>query len=379
MASNQTTILVISDDEAEVSRLRGLLDYRWDGSFRLFQVEDVDTALRLAKEKRADVILLDLALEHTGGLASFLKVYGRLPETPIVVLSGTDDESLAMKAVQAGAQDYLVKTSLSEQLLVRSLRYAIERARREQAEESLRMTSAKFRVARDIQRRLFPARSPQIEAIDVAGTSIPADETGGDFFDYIPLADGSLAVAIADVSGHGLGAALLMAQTRAYLRALAMNHDDVGQIVSLANRVLIEDTQGRHFVTLLLGRLDPATKSLTYAGAGHSGYLVDPDCGGRLLESTGLPLGVEDELVVPCAGPISLAPGHVVLFCTDGIPEAQAPDGEMFGMSRALEVVRANAQRSAGEIIAILCDAVQRHTAGKPQGDDITVVAIKVC
>src|SRR5689334_12404981 len=134
MQDRATTILVIDDDAADVSLLRNLLDYRWDGRFQLIHVEDLATALGVVGQKRLDAILLDLALPDSHGLEAFLKLYGRCPTTPVVVLSSFDDEALAMKAVQAGAQDYLVKGQFSEHLLVRSLRYAIERAGRENAE-----------------------------------------------------------------------------------------------------------------------------------------------------------------------------------------------------------------------------------------------------
>jgi serine phosphatase RsbU (regulator of sigma subunit) len=377
MPTRLITVLAVSDDQRDVTLLQGLLDYRWDSAFKLLHVEDIDSAVRLVRDKRVDAILLDLSLREGNGLAGFLKLYARAKGVPIVVLSSVDDESLAMKAVQAGAQDYLFKRLLNEQLLVRSVRYAIERAGREQAEETLRMAGAKLRVARDIQRSLFPTGDAAIPGFEAAGTSIPADEAGGDFFDYFPLAGGSLGVVVADVSGHGLGAALLMAETRAYLRALAVTHDHPGRVLTLANRILIGDTQGRHFVTLFFARLDPADRTITYAGAGHAGHLVDPAGETRLLESTSLPLGIEESLVVPCAPSIPLTPGQIVLICTDGITEAISPGREMFALPRALRAVREAAGGGARQIVDALYRAVDRHTAGQPQNDDITALAIK--
>lgn len=378
MNDRVTTILVIDDDQADVSLLRNLLDYRWDGRFRLIHVEDLETALAVGGKQHVDVALLDLSLPGGHGLECFLKLYARLPGVPIVVLSTYDDEALAMKAVQAGAQDYLVRSHLSEQLLVRSVRYAIERAGREQAEETLRMTNAQFRVARDIQRSLFPTQPPSVPGLDLAGMSRPAEETGGDFFDYLPLRDGALGVVIADVSSHGLGSALLMAETRAYLRALSMSHDDVGEVLTLANRILAEDVNGKHFVTVFFARIDPTRRTLVYAGAGHAAHLISAAGEPRLLSSTCLPLGIDRQIVVPTAREIAIAPGDVLFLCTDGIQEAQSPTLKMFGMKRALEVVQRHAEHPAAAIIAALHEAVAAHLAGRSPHDDMTTVAVKV-
>src|SRR5205823_5922806 len=142
-------------------------------------------------------------------------------------------------------------------------------------EKVLRAKEVEFRVARGIQQQLFPRTAPGVAGFDIGGASYPAEATGGDYFDYIPLCDGALAVAIGDVSGHGLGPALLMASLRASLRALARVHADVGEILRLANTTLSEDA-GEHFVTLFLARLDPHSHSLVYASAVHeAGYLLD--------------------------------------------------------------------------------------------------------
>src|SRR5262249_24422041 len=150
-----------------------------------------------------------------------------------------------------------------------------------------------IRIARQIQQKLFPAAALPLAGIDIAGASFPAEATGGDYFDYIPMDDGGLAVVIGDVSGHGYGPALLMAEVRAYLRAFPPTRTDVGEIVRLVNRALSGDTDDR-FATLLLARLDPRSRTFVYASAGHvPGYLFSSD--GEIipsLPSTGIPLAV---------------------------------------------------------------------------------------
>src|SRR6185369_7353340 len=117
-------------------------------------------------------------------------------------------------------------------------RDAIERRERKRAEEELLETQEQFRVAREIQQRLFPKSSPPAGPFDIAGASYPAEATGGDYYDYLPMVDGCVGIVVADVTGHGVGPALLMAETRAYLRTLAVNATDVGEILMRANQVL---------------------------------------------------------------------------------------------------------------------------------------------
>ncbi len=378
MQDQVTTILVIDENSGDVSLLRSLLEGCWDGRFRLIHVEDLASSLEVFEKERIDAVLLDLSLPDSQGLRTFLRVQGRNPRAPVIVLSTHEDESLAMKAVQAGAQDYLVKSRLDDQLLVRSLRYAIERSAREYAEEALRVSAAQFRVAREIQSRLFPSDAPQLPGFDIAGVSFPADETGGDFFDYIPMANDTVGIAVGDVSSHGLGSALLMAETRAYLRALALAHNDVGEILTAANRLILSDAEGTYFVTLFLGRLDPRRRTLDYAAAGHSAFLVEASGATTLLNSTSLPLGIEDELVVDHSPRLELLPGQTILICTDGIHEALSEDRQMFGTDRILEHLRLSHHRTADELITALHDDVQQFVGDGPQADDITAVAIKV-
>ena len=146
-------------------------------------------------------------------------------------------------------------------------------------------------AAQQIQEHLFPERPPGLAGFDIAGASFPAEFTSGDYYDYIPLPEMCSAIVVGDVSGHGLGPALLMASTRSILRSIARTTGDVSEILTLANRFLREDTQPDHFVTLFLGRLDPHSRQFSYVSAGHpAAYVLDTS--GKVkarLESTALP------------------------------------------------------------------------------------------
>ena len=205
----------------------------------------------------------------------------------------------------------------------------------------------------------------------------------GDYFDYVRLRDGTLAIAIGDVCGHGLGQALLMAETRAYLRSLARVHDDVGVILTTLDRLIAPDLEPGRFVALLLARIDPRTGVLQYANAGHEpGYLLDASGAIKLvLGSTGPPLGLPDEVnptrIVSASPAIPLAYGDVLALLTDGIAEAESPDGVPFGSNGALHVIGGHAEASAQTIVDGLTSAVRAFHEGSAQRDDITMIVCK--
>jgi serine phosphatase RsbU (regulator of sigma subunit) len=249
-------------------------------------------------------------------------------------------------------------------------------ARADKLQRVVAQTEEQFRLARQIQQRLFPNGAPRLAGFDVAGVCHPADATGGDYFDFIPMAGGTLGVAVGDASGHGFGPALLMAEVHASIRALALAHVDVGEILTLANRLVCEDTADEHFVTVFLACIDPHERTLVYASAGQQGFIIDERGGMTKLDSTGLPLGVEPTAIIECAPTIHLDDDCFVLLITDGIFEAKSPDGCLFGIERAFDLVKTNRHLPATKISQLLCQAV-RLFAQNGHRDDITAVVIK--
>src|SRR5262245_21470072 len=226
-APREVRVLLVEDNRGDARLIQEYLAEVEGLAFRLECADRFAAGLDRLARGGIDVVLLDLSLPDARGLETFVRLHAECPGVPVVVLTGFNDEVLAVKAVQEGAEDYLVKGYVNGNLLARSLSYAIERFRRRVAERALRETHEQLRAAREIQQRLFPASAPRLPGLDVAGASFPADATGGDYFDYIPVADGSVGVVVADVTGHGFGPALVMASARAYLRALAQTHTDV--------------------------------------------------------------------------------------------------------------------------------------------------------
>jgi phosphoserine phosphatase RsbU/P len=371
-------ILLVEDDPDDVWVMRNLLGDRWEEPFDMVQVELLSAAIERCREDRFDVVLLDLTLPDSQGLETFFAMHAHVGDVPIVVLSAYNDEQSAVKAVQAGAQDYLVKGQVTDHAVVRSIRYAIERNRRYRAEEAMRDTSEEFRAAQEIQRRLYPGESPRLPGFDIAGALYPAKATAGDYFDYIPMLGDCLGVVVGDVSSHGMGPALLMSETRACLRTLAQVHTDVGEILTRANRLLAADASDFHFVTLAMDRLDPADRSMVYASAGQRGYLLHADIEVTILDSTSLPLGVRADTVVPAASTIMLHPGDLFTFFTDGVVEAESPGRVRFGVARALQIIRSERDKPAAEIIEVLRQQVLGFCRSQPPADDITIVVVKV-
>ena len=249
--------------------------------------------------------------------------------------------------------------------------------------ERLRQQKHAFEMecAARVQRGLYPQAAPSLERYDIAGAVFPADETGGDYFDYLMMPDGGLAIAIGDVCGHGLVSALIMAETRAYVRSLAANYSDPGEILGRLNSFLLDHLGSeRQYVTLFLARLDPAGGHLTYASAGHTdGFVMTANGEMRTaLPSTGLPLGMFPWASYPSGQRVPLDSGDTVVLLTDGITEAEAPDGTVMTAERALEVIRAHRTDPSAVIVRHLRDFVAEFTEGRPQPDDLTIVIAKV-
>lgn len=253
-------------------------------------------------------------------------------------------------------------------------------AERKKAEQELRENQEQFQLAREIQQRLFPKIPPQIPGYDIAGASFPAEATGGDYFDYLSLTDGFTALLVGDVTGHGVGPAMLMAETRAYLKILSKNRCGLSDILTRANRVLADDVSYERFVTLLMVKLNHHSNQICYANAGHPpGVILDEHGSVKYqLKRTGLPLGLHPETVYPPETSIDLAPHDLVLLMTDGVEEAMSPHEEFFGSERLLAVARKHLRTPAHKIVNHIYEEVRRFSQNAQQLDDVTIIALKV-
>jgi phosphoserine phosphatase RsbU/P len=245
------------------------------------------------------------------------------------------------------------------------------------ADVALQVTHEKLRVARNVQQGLLPQSSPQIAGYDIAGCYESADMVGGDYYDYITMADGRMGIVVADVSGHEIGASLLMAKTRAYLRALAKSDDDLETLLGRLHEFLVVDTQDKWFVTMFFAALNPETSAVEYAGAAQQAHLIRQDGTVIVLKSTSTPLGVFADHPPRCSPSITLLPGDLFVALTDGYIETRSPTGEQFGNDRMLSLIREHRGLTAVEILDRLKEAVQIFGASAPQADDLTAVIVR--
>lgn len=236
-----------------------------------------------------------------------------------------------------------------------------------------------LRIAREIQQRLSQTKL-SIPGFDIAGAIYSALETSGDYFDFIHTDDGHVLLAVGDVCGHGIGAALIMAETRAYLRAFAKNESNPAALLSLLNKELNSDLDEQHYVTLILARIDPAQKLLDYANAGHiPAYLLN-SAGAvtQVLTSTGMPLGFMAGEIYTQSEAITLNSGDILTLLSDGVTEALTNDEDEFGHERMIRIINKQHKDSAQQIADQLIREVCLFTDQPYQEDDITSVICKV-
>jgi sigma-B regulation protein RsbU (phosphoserine phosphatase) len=252
------------------------------------------------------------------------------------------------------------------------LAVAVQNARRFEHErhERQRMTREEHE-ARAIQQALLPKSSPYIPGFAISGLSIPAGAVGGDWYDFISFDDGCWGLVLADVSGKGTAAALLMSATRGMLRSLAQTCSGPGEVLTRLNRLLVEDFPCGKFVTMLLAVLNPSARELTFSSAGHLRPLLVDDQGARFLDSErGMPLGLGigefSESRVP------LSKGSRLVFYSDGITEATGQSEEEYGAER----MRDHVLKPEASAESILAD-VRAFANGEGLHDDATVIFVR--
>ena len=234
-----------------------------------------------------------------------------------------------------------------------------------------------LQIAKEVQAALLPAANPSIEGFDIAGTHVPSWEIGGDYFDYLPQPDGRLGVAIADVSGKGVPAALLMATFRAALRAQRVNDASLDVVADRLNRILLDSMDTSRFVTAFYGLLEPRTGAIGFANCGHNPPLLLRASGAReLLASGGPALGMWHEATFS-QGSTSVAPGDTLILYTDGVIEAMDASNEMFGLDRLEDLIRRRRSDSAQDLLKAVLDATRRFAGRAGYEDDFTLVIIR--
>ncbi|HVF56970.1 MAG TPA: GAF domain-containing SpoIIE family protein phosphatase [Pyrinomonadaceae bacterium] len=262
-------------------------------------------------------------------------------------------------------------------LLASQVAIIVEKAMlHEQLVEKKRL-EAQLEVARHVQLSLLPERDPVLEGFDISAYNFSTEEVSGDYYDFVKLHEDHLGLVIADVSGKGVPASLLMAFLRASLRAAIHIGYAPNVAMSKVNYLLWESVESHQFVTAFYGMLDGTNRTLAFVNAGHNPpLLLEGESGARFIERGGLPLGMfRDTRYYEYY--LTIEAGQVLVLYTDGATEAVSPDGEEYGRARLESKVRAHRGKSAREMIDHIYGDILEWTGGRGAGDDVTFVIIK--
>ena len=374
-------ILIVEDSENDTLLL--LHELRRAGYTPIHRrVETADDMAAALQAGPWDVVTADHTMPHFNSTAALHLLQKWNRDIPFIVISGTIGEEAAVAAMRDGAHDYLIKGQLTRFVpaIEREIAAAAQRRRQRELEWTLLAQHEQLRIAHEIQQRLFPPAKLALENFEIAGLSIPADETGGDYFDYIPMPDQHHGIVVGDITGHGLGAALLMAEMHVCFRTLAEHSINTSEIFQRANQLTKEDFGNFRFLTVLFACLHPPTRSLVYLNAGHpTGYVLNRHGIVRAeLKSSDMPLGVHPLGSFPQARSIMLETDDVVVLLTDGVLDALSTAANPNGDRRALDIVRQYRDEPAIQIVEQLCDTAHATETAQAHQDDITAVVMKV-
>jgi len=264
---------------------------------------------------------------------------------------------------------------------ITALKLAEEALRkREQERDRLRHS---LELAREVQQKLLPRDNPTIAGLDFAGRSIYCDETGGDYYDFIPFnqaGEDKLGVVVGDVSGHGISSALIMATVRASLRQRLSSPGSISQIIGDVNRQLAGDVaDSGQFVTLFFLSIDRTRRVLNWVRAGHEPAIFYDQTSGQFedLAGDGMALGVDQHTQYEQNEKGKFSPGSIIVLGTDGIWESRNSRGEMLGKSAINEIIRANASHGATEILETIIGKIREFQENMKFEDDLTLVVVK--
>ena len=374
-ASRQAGVLriLVGDDQADVlEALRLLLK---GAGHESVLVDSPQALLRAAGSEDFDLILMDLnyARDTTSG-AEGLDLLSSLQagdnSAPVVVMTAWSSVDLAVEAMRRGACDFVQKPWDNARLLETIDKQAREAGERLRTE---RRVKTELEIARNVQQKLFPHSSQTLKTLDYAGRCLPAREVSGDYYDFLDLGEGGLGCVLADVSGKGVAAALLMANLQACFRSQApeaLRHP--AEVLRAVNKLFYESTPPEHFATLFFGYYDDRTRELRYANGGHlPPLLVRSDGTIERLEATATVLGVFKQWSSH-EQRVELRPGDTAVLFTDGVTEAGVASGAEFGEDGLLSVIASARGGDSEDLVERIVSAVEgdRH-------DDVTVVVLR--
>jgi len=382
--------LVIDDDPALEEILRKELDKLGAGNARtdheyLFARTEAEALEILKADGHLDMALVTIDSLDISGLDLFRKLEGVRLRIPRVALTSGGDLAAIRTAMNAGAVDFLTKPIAVADLTATVNKVFLDcEARRKswRTEAKLAAIRREIDIAGDIQKRILPRSFPTDESLDLFARMSPANEMGGDFYDFFEVAPGKLGLVVADVSGKGVPAAFFMAVARTLIRATALIVLSPAECLSRVNRLLRDHDIPEMFVSVFYSILDTESWELVCANAGHlPPYLIrgGEGEGKELMALTGgggTVLGIQDELDYE-EERISLEKGDAIFFYTDGLTEAFDADRNQFTDERLMQCLLDNKDQSAHALAENIFAFVNHFTSGAPQSDDMTSLVVK--
>jgi sigma-B regulation protein RsbU (phosphoserine phosphatase) len=400
--TSTSNILFVEDDPDLAGALEGAFRDAETTDFVIERAITLNAAITLLGSRDIDVILLDLNLPDSRGLETFLKIQRIAPELPVIILSGLADEALAVESVRAGAQDYVVKGSMSVPVLVRAVRYAHERKQlqRQLADYASQLRAhneamtAELEQARDIQRAYLPLGDADFPRHAAANSALlhvhsrfqPAAELGGDFFDILEVSDTEVGIFICDVMGHGVSAGLVAGILRGLIEEARPWAGDAGMFLTELNcgmRTVLRHTNGPIFATGFYLIADLAREELRYANAGHPCPLFLDRLTGEVGTLTSRPgeqrpaLGLFDQVSYAITRR-TLRPNDLVILYTDGLCEAAASDELTFGVDRVITTVHEQGHRSTPELFDSVLENAKTFSGRETFEDDVCILGIQM-
>ena len=374
-------ILVVDDepDLEELVRQRMRRDIRKGRYSFVFAGNGVEALELLEREDDIDMVLSDINMPKMDGLSLLEKIPSTSSDVQSVIVSAYGDMKNIRVAMNRGAFDFVTKPIDFEDLRVtidRTLSHLDKWRDARESRDKLYALNSELDVARQMQQSILPNEMPDCAEYGVYGRMEPARAVGGDFFDIVPLPGDRVGIAVADVSGKGVPAALFMMSSRTLLHGAVLGHADPGDVLTAVNQQLHERNDAAMFVTVFLAVFDPATGDFIYANGGHNPPLVATTDGATELPMTsGVALGILPGVVYE-SRQISMAPGDLVVLYTDGVTEAENAAKEQFGTERLFQVFADGSPWDARTAGNAVLDAVAAFAGGAPQSDDITCLTL---
>jgi len=380
MTPEQKLILVVDDTPLNISVITGALK----DTYRTKVATSGAKALAIAvAEEKPDLILLDVMMPEMDGyeVCRRLKADPTTREIPVIFLTAQTDAEDETRGFQVGAVDYVHKPFSPAVMKARVHTHLALRETREKLAQQLLAIQKELETARLIQQSILPQTVPQIDGLDIAARYIPMTSVAGDFYDFIAVDKKHVGILVADVSGHGMPAALIASMLKIALASQSAHADDPARVLQELNQALCGKFQ-HHYVTAAYVFVDMEKRTLSYAGAGHPPMLLwgAASRGVRDVTENGLFLGMFD-FATYSSVQVPLAPGDRGLLYTDGISETNNPEGAEFGSERFRQFLEAQKNSSVNQLADSLLEELARWSArseGEDPNDDITMVTIHV-